>query len=73
MNQFSRSGKTIIACSADPNIVKGARFVLDLNTKPVPAVVSPVDWLNAQALQSEKFAEISQPGASKSAAKKVEA
>lgn len=73
LNQFSRSGKTIIACSADPNIVKGARFVLDLNTKPVPAVVSPVDWLNAQALQSEKFAEISQPGASKSAAKKVEA
>lgn len=40
LNKFSRSGKTIVVCSADPNIVKGAHFVLDLNEKPVPTVTS---------------------------------
>lgn len=40
MNQLSASGKTIIACSHDPKIVSAARFVLDLNHKPVPRLVN---------------------------------
>ena len=35
MNQLSTQGKTIIACSHDPKIVNVAKFVLDLNHKPV--------------------------------------
>ena len=51
LNQFSRSQKTIIVCSADPNIVKGAHFVLDLNSKPVPTVIPAADWVKTQPLQ----------------------
>ena len=40
MNQLSSEGKTIIACSHDPKIVNAARFVLDLNHKPVPRLVN---------------------------------
>ena len=73
LNQFSHSSNTIIACSADPNIVKGARIVLDMSTKPVPAVVSPVEWLNAQTAQADAIEEIPLSGADKSDTKKVEA
>lgn len=40
MNQLSSEGKTIIACSHDPKIVNAARFILDLNHKPVPRLVN---------------------------------
>ena len=40
MNQLSSQGKTIIACSHDPKIVNAARFILDLNHKPVPRLVN---------------------------------
>jgi len=40
MNQLSTHGKTIIACSHDPKIVNAAKFVLDLNHKPVPRLVN---------------------------------
>ena len=40
MNQLSTQGKTIIACSHDPKIVNVAKFVLDLNHKPVPILVN---------------------------------
>ena len=39
MNQLSSQGKTIIACSHDPKIVNAAKFILDLNHKPVPRLV----------------------------------
>ncbi|MGB0670606.1 MAG: ATP-binding cassette domain-containing protein [Rhodospirillales bacterium] len=38
MNKLVEAGRTIIAFSHDPNIVKGADRVLDLNQKPIPAV-----------------------------------
>jgi ATP-binding cassette subfamily C protein LapB len=40
MNQLSSQGKTIITCSHDPKIVNAARFILDLNHKPVPRLVN---------------------------------
>ena len=40
MNQLSTQGKTIIACSHDPKIVNVAKFVLDLNHKPVPILIN---------------------------------
>ena len=40
MNRLSKQGKTIIACSHDPKIVNVAKFVLDLNHKPVPILVN---------------------------------
>jgi len=36
MNDLARQGHTIIACSHDNQIIRGARHVLDLNEKPVP-------------------------------------
>ena len=38
MNDLHKRGRTIIAFSHDPNIVKGAQFFIDLNAKPVPRV-----------------------------------
>ncbi len=40
MNELSGQSKTIIACSHDPKIVNAAKFVLDLNHKPVPRLVN---------------------------------
>ena len=51
LNKFSHSGRTIVVCSADPNIVKGAHFVLDLNEKPVPTVAPAAEWQKAQPKQ----------------------
>lgn len=39
MNGLKKRGCTIVAFSHDPNIVKGAQTVLDLNSKPVPRVL----------------------------------
>ena len=36
LNDLARKGRTIIAFSHDPQIVKGARYLLDLNVKPEP-------------------------------------
>ncbi|MEG3619733.1 ATP-binding cassette domain-containing protein [Magnetovibrio sp. PR-2] len=39
MSTLSKKGCTIIAFSHDPNIIKGAKYILDLNSKPVPRVL----------------------------------
>lgn len=39
INALSQKGCTIIALSHDPNIIKGAPHVLDLNAKPVPRLL----------------------------------
>ena len=36
MNRFSNQNSTVIACSHDPNILKGADWVIDLKKKPSP-------------------------------------
>lgn len=41
MNDMARRGCTIIACSHDPNIVKGAQWVIDLDSKPTPKLLQP--------------------------------
>jgi len=47
MNDLAQRGCTIIAFSHDPNILKGAQAVLDLNSKPVPKLVArPVTVAN---------------------------
>ena len=38
MNEAAQRGATILACSHDPNILKGADWVVDLNIKPKPNV-----------------------------------
>ncbi len=38
MNGLAKRGRTIVAISHDPNIVKGAGAVVDLNVKPVPRI-----------------------------------
>ena len=43
MNEMKNRGRTIIAFSHDPNIVKGAKMVLDLNAKPVPRLLKVSD------------------------------
>jgi ATP-binding cassette subfamily C protein LapB len=40
MNTLNKRGCTIIALSHDPNIIKGAPYILDLNTKPVPRLLT---------------------------------
>lgn len=37
---LARRGRTIVAISHDPTIMRGARLVLDLNAKPVPRLVT---------------------------------
>ncbi|MCR4377215.1 MAG: ATP-binding cassette domain-containing protein, partial [Rhodospirillales bacterium] len=39
INALNQKGRTIIALSHDPNIIKGAPHVLDLNAKPVPRLL----------------------------------
>lgn len=39
INALSKRGCTIIALSHDPNIIKGAPHILDLNAKPVPRLL----------------------------------
>jgi len=38
MNAHAQKSGTIIACSFDPNIIKGAEWVIDLSSKPSPRV-----------------------------------
>ena len=38
MNKMVRNGKTIIACSHDRDIIRGAHLFLDLNEKPRPII-----------------------------------
>lgn len=40
MNAMVREGRTIVVVSGDPNIVKGAKVVLDLGVKPVPSLIT---------------------------------
>jgi ATP-binding cassette subfamily C protein LapB len=39
MNELVRNGRTVIAFSHDPYVLKGAQSVLDLNAKPVPKLL----------------------------------
>jgi len=44
LNELSTAGRTVITCSHDPEILKAARAVLDLNHKPVPRILTtPTD------------------------------
>ena len=36
MNDLAHAGKTMVVCTNDPGILKGAALILNLNTKPVP-------------------------------------
>lgn len=40
MNELARDGRTIIACSHDDQILRGAHHLLDLNHKPAPRFTS---------------------------------
>ena len=40
MNDLHKMGRTIIAFSHDRNILKGAQLVVDLNSKPVPRMMT---------------------------------
>jgi len=37
LNALAKAGLTIIVATADPNIIKGAGFILDMNEKPTPS------------------------------------
>jgi len=39
MNKIARSGRTVIAFSTDPDIIKAAPNIVDLDVKPVPQLV----------------------------------
>ncbi len=41
MNDLAKRGRTVIALSHNPKILKGAFTVVDLNSKPVPRIVTP--------------------------------
>ena len=49
MNDLASRGCSIVAFTDDPNIMKGVRFVLDLNTKPVPRLVDQTMGAEARA------------------------
>ena len=40
MNDLARRGATVIAFSHDPNILRGAQLVVNLDVKPTPAILS---------------------------------
>lgn len=50
MNELAQRGRTIVAFSHDPNIVKGANAIVDLNAKPTPKIV----WLRAHGAAAEE-------------------
>lgn len=49
MNELVRRGRTIVAFSHDPHILKGAHVVLDLNVKPTPKIT----WLKPAAAKPD--------------------
>jgi len=42
MNTLAKSGKSIIVFTNDPNILKGASLLLNLNKKPIPELINKV-------------------------------
>lgn len=58
MNDLASRGCSIVAFTDDPNIMKGVRFVLDLNTKPVPRLVDQTMGAEARARAAEGQAKI---------------
>ena len=40
LQELVRSGRTLLVFSHDPNIIKGAHYLVDLGAKPIPAVTS---------------------------------
>jgi len=55
MNTLAKSGKTIIAFSNDPKILKGASLILNLNKKPIPELT------RSRLLSTQSPASISPP------------
>lgn len=49
MNELVRRGRTVVAFSHDPHILKGAHVILDLNYKPTPKIA----WLKPAAAKPE--------------------
>ncbi|GAB4336135.1 MAG: hypothetical protein Kow0089_06190 [Desulfobulbaceae bacterium] len=43
LNRMARRGKTMVICGNDPQIVKAATLLLDLNRKPVPRITTSHD------------------------------
>jgi len=41
MNEIAKSGRTLIVCSHNPNVLQGRGLRLDLNSKPVPKLITP--------------------------------
>lgn len=41
LQELLRAGRTLLVFSHDPNIIKGAHYLVDLGTKPIPAVTRP--------------------------------
>jgi len=41
MNEIIKSGRTLVVCSHNPNILQGKGLRLDLNIKPVPKLIIP--------------------------------
>lgn len=39
LNELTREGRTLVVCSNDPAIVRGAHVMVDLEAKPVPRIV----------------------------------
>lgn len=60
MNDLARQGATIIAFSHDPNTLKGAPLLLDLNSKPVPRVVKLAKDANGNEQQNTVANEAAQ-------------
>ena len=54
MNELATQGHTIIACSHDAQIIRGAHHVLDLNIKPVPRFSSAAVQNNQVTPQTDK-------------------
>tara|TARA_B100000676_G_scaffold313279_1_gene392968 strand:- start:1434 stop:3137 length:1704 start_codon:yes stop_codon:yes gene_type:complete len=60
MSQLSTRGKTIIACSHDPRIINAAKFVLDLNHKPIPHLVNRTDQVQIHQSLAPKTGVVSE-------------
>jgi ATP-binding cassette subfamily C protein LapB len=58
MNDLASRGCSIVAFTDDPNIMKGVRFVLDLNTKPVPRLVDQTMGAEARARANQEQPKI---------------